>query len=64
MEELLTKDSAEIQAHLRYRLGLPYRPPNATKTKKRVVVHSNANYPNYKIEAGNKYFSERRLPLV
>ena len=48
---------------MRYRLGLPYRPPNATKTKKRVVVHSNANYPNYKIEAGNKYFEELKALL-
>ena len=63
MEELLTKDSSEIQAHLRYRLGLPYRAPNATKTKRRVVVHSNAHYSNYKTEAGDPHFAALKVLL-
>ena len=56
MEELLTTPSAEIQAHLRYVLGFPFKNSTDTKSKKHVVVHSNANYRNYKLEAGNKHF--------
>ena len=36
---------------------------STARTSPAVSIHSNANYPNYKIEAGNKYFTELKALL-
>ena len=42
-------------------MGLPEN--KTTHSKKHVVVHSNANYPNYKLEHNNKFFLELKALL-
>ena len=37
--------------------------PDARTAPSLVDFHSNANYPNYKIEAGNRYFAELKTLL-